>query len=200
MQKLLLKNQSYQYLETAFKEWLDILGYGSGTVKGMPVFIREFLHNLESQHINNIKGLQHRHIKNYHDHISTRANERRGGSLSNNSINKNLQAIEKFLEYLHHKGGQHLPAMAIKLERLQRKEINILTTDEIKELFELTKREHTTDKEMFLQSRDKAMLVVYYSCGLRRNEGVNGSIDDINFDTKILFKNEKNTLKTTAVT
>lgn len=30
------------------------------------------------------------------------------------------------------------------------------------------------------------MLVIYYSCGLRRNEGINVSIDDINFDTKIL--------------
>lgn len=186
MQKLSLKNQSYQYLETAFKEWLDILGYGSGTVKGMPIIIREFLHHLENQHINNIQGLQHKHIKSYHHHISTRANQRRGGSLSNNYINKHLQAIEKFLEYLHHKGVQHLPAMAIKLEKLQHKEINILTTDEIKELFALCNREPTTDKEMFLQSRDKAMLVVYYSCGLRRNEGVNVSIDDINFDTKIL--------------
>ena len=30
------------------------------------------------------------------------------------------------------------------------------------------------------------MLTVFYSCGLRRNEGVNLSIDDINFDTRII--------------
>jgi integrase/recombinase XerD len=30
------------------------------------------------------------------------------------------------------------------------------------------------------------MLVVYYSCGLRRNEGVQLTIDDVNLDTKLL--------------
>ncbi len=30
------------------------------------------------------------------------------------------------------------------------------------------------------------MLVIYYSCGLRRNEGVHVAVDDINFDTRIV--------------
>jgi integrase/recombinase XerD len=30
------------------------------------------------------------------------------------------------------------------------------------------------------------MLTVFYGCGLRRNEGVNLTIDDINFDTRII--------------
>lgn len=186
MQKLILQNKSYEYLQTAFKEWLDVLGYSKGTVNGMPILIREFLHFLESRNIQGINFLQQIHIKNYHDYLSSRANQRRGGGLSNNHINKHLQAIEKLLEYLHHKGLQNVPALGIKLHKLHRKEITILTTTEIKELFELCNREHSSDKENYLQSRDKTMLVIYYSCGLRRNEGVNVSIDDINFDTKIL--------------
>jgi integrase/recombinase XerD len=186
MKKLHLKNQSYAYLEIAFKEWLDVLGYSKQSVYNMPNIVREFLHHLEKQQVQSINQLQHKHIKSYHDYITSRANERRGGGLSNNYINKHLQAIEKFLQYLHHKGIQNLPTLNIKLEKLHRKEIEILTVAEIKNLFELTNREHTTDKEMYLQARDKAMLVIYYSCGLRRNEGINVSIDDINFDTKIL--------------
>jgi len=50
----------------------------------------------------------------------------------------------------------------------------------------LTSREPNTEKEQIIQSRDKALLVIFYSCGLRRNEGANVSIDDINFDTRIL--------------
>jgi integrase/recombinase XerD len=186
MQKINLKNQSYQYLETAFKEWLDVLGYGSGTVNGMPLIVREFLHHLETNQIQHINQLQQKHIKSYHRHISTRANERRGGGLSNNYINKHLQAIEKFLEFLNHKGIQNVPALGIRLEKLHRKEITILTQTEIKELFELTNREPNTEKEQIIQSRDKALLTIFYSCGLRRNEGTNVSIDDINFDTRIL--------------
>lgn len=186
MQKINLKNQSYQYLETAFKEWLDVLGYGSGTVNRMPLIIREFLHHLEQNQIQHINQLQQKHIKSYHGHISTRANERRGGGLSNNYINKHLQAIEKFLEFLNHKGVQNVPALGIRLEKLNRKEITILTQAEIKELFELTNKEPNTEKEQIIQSRDKALLTIFYSCGLRRNEGANVSIDDINFDTRIL--------------
>lgn len=186
MRKLILKNQSYQYLETAFKEWLDVLGYGSGTVNGMPLIIREFLHHLEKIQVQSINQLQQKNIKSYHEYISTRANERRGGGLSNNYINKHLQAIEKFLEFLNHKGVQNVPALGIRFEKLHRKEITILTQAEIKELFELTNKEPNTEKEQVIQSRDKALLTIFYSCGLRRNEGANVSIDDINFDTRIL--------------
>jgi integrase/recombinase XerD len=186
MQKLILKNQSYQYLEISFKEWLDVLGYGSGTVNGMPLIIREFLHHLDTQGVSHINQLQQKHIKKHHEYISTRANERRGGGLSNNYINKHLQAIEKFLEFLNHKGVKNVPALGIRLEKLHRKEITILTQAEIKELFELTSKEPNTEKEQIIQSRDKALLTIFYSCGLRRNEGANVSIDDINFDTRIL--------------
>lgn len=186
MQKINLKNPSYQYLEIAFREWLDVLGYGIGTVKGMPLLVREFLHHLDTNQVNHINQLQQKHIKSYHGHISTRANERRGGGLSNNYINKHLQAIEKFLEFLNYKGVPHVPALGIRLEKLHKKDITILTQSEIKELFELTNKEPNTEKEQIIQSRDKALLTIFYSCGLRRNEGVNVSIDDINFDTRIL--------------
>ncbi|MBI1222594.1 MAG: tyrosine-type recombinase/integrase [Bacteroidetes bacterium] len=186
MQKINLKNESYQYLEQAFKEWLDVLGYGSGTVKGMPLIVREFLHHLDTLGLIHINQLQQKQIKSYHEYISTRVNQRRGGGLSNNYINKHLQAVEKFLEFLNHKGMQNVPALGIRLEKLQRKEITVLTQNEIKELFELASREPNTEKEQIIQSRDKALLVIFYSCGLRRNEGANVSIDDINFDTRIL--------------
>jgi integrase/recombinase XerD len=186
MKQLHLKTPHYQYLELGFKEYLDILGYSKGIIYTMPNIVREFLYYLETQSIKVITQLHHNHIQHYHNHIITRRNQRRGGGLSNNYTNKHLQAIEKFLQYLHHKGIQNLPTLNIKLDKLQRKEIEVLSIEEIKDLFELCHREHSSDKEMYLQARDKAMLVVYYSCGLRRNEGIHISIDDINFDTNII--------------
>lgn len=182
MQKLVVRNQGYQYMEKAFGEWLDVLGYGSGTVKGMPVMIREFLYFLENNGVTQIGQLQQYHIKDYHSYISRRGNERRGGGLSNNYINKHLQAVSKFLEYLHHRGVEHLPSSGISMEKLYKKEMTVLTQEEIRELFALTQREVNTEKEQMIQSRDRAMLVIYYSCGLRRNEGINVSVDDIDFD------------------
>ena len=193
MKKLNLKNLSYQYIEKSFKEWLDVLGYSKGTVNGMPILIREFLHYLENNGVHAINNLQSKHIKQYHEYISVRANERRDGGLNTKTINNQIKAIEKLLEHLHQRGMQNLPSVGILLEKTQRKEITVLTVEEIKELFELTKKEIdieerslSADRQEILQARDRAMLVVYYSCGLRRNEGVNVSVDDINFDTRIL--------------
>jgi len=193
MKKLNLKNTSYQYIEKSFKEWLDVLGYSKGTVNGMPILIREFLHFLENNGVQSLSpvggvggGLQNKHIKNYYEYISVRANEKRGGGLNTKTINNQIKAIEKLLEHLHQRGMQNLPSVGIVLEKTQRKEITVLTVEEVKELFELTKKEVNTEKEEVLLSRDRAMLVVYYSCGLRRNEGVHVSIDDINFDTRLL--------------
>jgi len=190
MQKITLKNSSYQYLEISFKEWLEVLGYGKGTVNGMPLLIREFLKHLEEKQISNINQLQQKHIKSYYQYVSMRGNERRGGGLSSNYINKHLQAIEKLLMFLNHKGLKQVPSLGIRLEKLERKEITILTQSEIKELFEHTRNTEgypiDEGKMEILQSRDRALLTIFYSCGLRRNEGANVRIEDINFDTRIL--------------
>jgi integrase/recombinase XerD len=162
-------------------------------VYNMPHAIREFLHFLENKNIKAIQALEHKHIQAYYDHISKRTNQRRGGGLSSTHINKHLQGIEKFLEYLHHRGIQNLPAMNIKLEKVCRDRLTVLTTDEIKLLFAATEKDaiapthpHYNRFNEVWQARDRAMLAVYYSCGLRRNEGVHINLDDINFDRQIL--------------
>jgi len=193
MQKLIITTQQYQYLEKGFKEWLDILGYSEMSVYNTPHLIREFLYFLERINIKTIQALEHKHIKAYHGHINQRTNQRRGGGLSANYLNKHLQAIEKFLEYLHHRGIQNLPAMSVKLEKLHRQQVTVLTADEIKLLFGATEKDaisanhhHYNRFNEAMQARDRAMLTVYYSCGLRRNEGVHLHTDDINFDSRIL--------------
>lgn len=213
MQKLVLQTASYQYLEISFGQWLDILGHCPQSVTAMPLIIREFLYFLEQRNIVSIQQLQQKDLRAYHDHINTRANQRRGGALSDKSVNKHLQAIEKLLEYLHYRGMKNLPALGIRLHKTTTDTPEILTVAEIKELFALTYQPYNNiaasqyaHLEPIVQSRDRAMLAIYYSCALRRNEGVHLGIDDINFDTRILHvrkgKNYKERLvpisKTTA--
>ena len=193
MRKLHLKNNSYQYLHKAFTEWLDVLGYSQGLRDYMSDHLREFLHYTEQQQIQHITQLNQKHIKNYYNYITTRPahrgggkNERRGGGLSSNSINKQIQTLNKFTEYLHHKGIHNLSETGLKQHKLHQSEINVLSIGEIKELFELTEQEASNKRQQAINARDKIILVIYYSCGLRRKEGVHVSIDDINLDTRIL--------------
>lgn len=186
MKKLVLKNSSYQYLEKAFKEWLDVLGYCPESADHMPTIVREFLYHLEQNNINQITELTQKHYKHYFNYISSRPNLRRGGGLSNNYLNKHIQALEKFHEFLNHKGAQGIPPVSLRLLKLEKKDVTILTSEEIQELYNTTSKESETIKQAALRSRDRVILTVFYACGLRRNEGVNVCVGDINFDTRIL--------------
>jgi integrase/recombinase XerD len=174
------------HLETAFKEWLDILGYNPNTVYNMPHNVREFLHFLEAKGINHIADLKQEHYKNYFHHISTRRNQRRGGGLGNIYINQHVQALEKFYEYLQHKGTQGIPPVTLKQLKLEKGNITVLNQEEIQQLFTATNRETIYQKQEALNARDRAILTVFYGCGLRRREGKNLRIDDVNFDRRIL--------------
>jgi len=186
MRNLPLKNASYEYLLTAFKEWLDILGYNPQTVYNMPSMIREFLHFLEQQDCNQINQLQTKHYKDYFNHLSTRPNQRRGGGLGNVYINQQIQALEKFYEFLQHKGTNGIPPVTLKQLKLEKGNITVLTQEEIKQLFEAANQETPHSKQEAFNARDKAMLVVFYACGLRRREGASLALDDINFDRRII--------------
>ncbi|MEM6644518.1 MAG: tyrosine-type recombinase/integrase [Bacteroidota bacterium] len=187
MKKLVLKNPSYEYLEKAYREWLDILGYCKESTDHMPAIIREFLYFLEANKINQITDLQPKHYKSYFNHISSRSNLRCGGGLSNNYLNKHIQSLEKFYEFLIHKGTQGVPPVNLRQLKLEHRDITVLTEEEIKQLYKATGRGTAANHLLeALGSRDRAMLTVFYGCGLRRNEGVHLSIDDINFDRRIL--------------
>lgn len=196
MKKLVLKNPSFRYLEQSFKEWLDVLGYAPVSVYNMPLQVRELLHYLENENITSIKELDINHIKSHYNKLKERSNARRGGGLSNNHLNKHIQALRKFTDYLRQVGRLTLPELQIKNEEAEPKSIAVLTEEEIQQLFKATyktsqpyNRPHynlNTSQVEAMQSRDRAMLSIFYGCGLRRNEGVNVDVGDINFDRSIL--------------
>jgi len=179
MKKLKLQNEDYRVFVKSYREWLDILGYAESTVYYLPNHLQEFFYYLECHGHTELKTITTQTIKNYYQHLQQRANERRNGGLSKSYLNKHQQALKKFKEYLqnHNHKGIHIH---LKSEQNPTEEkINILTQLEIKELFAITNQSHHSQK---IRLRDKAMLVVLYSCGLRRNEAVHLDTSDIYFD------------------
>lgn len=186
MKHLKLTNRGFEHLREGFGEWLDILGYSEKTIYNMPNYVHEFLHRLEGQGISHIKDLEGKHVRGYHGYIESRPNQRRGGALSDKSVLMHMQAVEKFLEYLHHRGMDNVPASGVRLPSPQRAVPEVLTAGETASLFAATRRETADPLQEALNARDRVMLVIYYSCGLRRNEGVHVGTDDINLDTRVL--------------
>ncbi len=198
MKHLPLTSSSYEYLELAFKEWLQILGHSEMSAYNMPSIIREFFHYLERQGCHHIQQLKQQHYRDYFTYISSRPNKRRGGGLSNNYLNKHIQALEKFHEFLIYKGNQNVPPVALKQLKLNKSNVTVLTESEVKQLYTATLPVSDTPKSQAIASRDKAMLTVFYGCGLRRNEGVHLDVGDVNFDRRTLHvrkgKNNKERL------
>jgi integrase/recombinase XerD len=148
--------------------------------------IHEFFYFLEQNGCRHITELTPRHYKRYYDHLTTRTNQLYGGGLSNQTINHQIQTLEKFYAFLVHKGAQGIPPVHLKQLKIERSTLTVLTREEIQKLFDVTQREAMHPKQEAFNARDRAMLVIYYGCGLRRNEGAHVHVDDINFERRIL--------------
>lgn len=186
MKKLILKSENYQYIESSFREWLDVLGYAPSTVYQLPIHIRELLYYLEQGGITHINQVNSKLIKEFYGQLKIRTNQRFGGGLSNCYLNKHLQALYKFCDYLRQSGRLVLPGLNIEWEANDTEEVIYLTQDEIKELFAATYGFNEGTRLEPLNVRDRAILSIFYGCGLRRNEGFSLNIDDINFDRRIV--------------
>lgn len=186
MKKLTLKNESFQYIEKSFREWLDILGYAESTVYNLPNHIRELFYYLEQHNIHHITELDNTIIKTHYENLKLRSNDRKGGGLSNGSLNKHLQALYKFTDYLRQSGRLVLPTLNIEWESDDTNEIEALTQSEIGLLYKATYGYNENNKLEPFNARDRAMLTIFYGCGLRRNEGYHLDLSDIDFDRRIL--------------
>lgn len=186
MKKLSLQNPHFEFIERSFGEWLDILGYSHHAVYGLPIHVRELLYYLEQSGIHHIKQLEVNLIREYYQQLKYRSNQRHSGGLSNAYLNKHLQALYKFSDYLRQSGKLLLPAIGIDWEADDSQEIIVLTTDEIKLLYKATEGFNEGTMLEPFNARDRAILTVYYGCGLRRNEGYHLNLSDINFDRRIL--------------
>ena len=174
MRKLQLKNQSFIYIEKSFREWLDILGYAESTVYNLPNHIRELFYFLESHGHSDIKQLTPQLIKDHYENLKLRSNDRKGGALSNGSLNKHLQALYKFTDYLRQSGRMILPTLQYRLGVVRRqRNRNTYATEKynyfIKPHHFILKTSNTQNHIIFLNAialRDCAMLTVFYGCGL----------------------------------
>lgn len=199
MKHLQLKTEGYAYVEKSFKEWLEIGGYNDNAIYGLPLHVREMLHYFEQKNICQLKQLKNTKIKKYyHDHLQTRANKTRGGALSSASLNKHQQAIKLFIKYLNQVGRINLPNIRFESETNHTNQVTVLSQLEVEALIKATAWLPENPHLHKLRERDKAIITIYYSCGLRRSEGIALNVEDVHFDKKYIHvkkgKNNKQRL------
>lgn len=183
MKQLPVNSPQYQYLENNFKQWLQVIGYAASTAYGSPIHLREFFHYLEQQGINKIHKIKQEHIKAYYKYLYTRNNRTTGGSITGSYINKHLHALKNFSRYMKETGQGNIEINLQHIKQTQQIKI-IYTKEEIQKLYGQC-------DETVMGMRDRAILAVFYACGLRRNEGMQLDVQDIYTD-RIYVRTGKN--------
>ena len=167
-----------QYLNN-FKEQLQTLNYSKSTIDNYLSAINRFLNWLKKENLPDIKSLTPQTILNYQTHI-----QNKNYSLSTQHVF--LRGIKHFFTYLTQE-NQILfnPAAKIHFPKLgNRLPKHIPTEPEMLTILELPR----TDTHKGL--RDKALLELLYSTGLRRQECANLKIADIDLKDNTVRVNQ----------
>ena len=185
MKHLNVESDHYNYLEKGFKEWLDVLGYAQRTVQGSPIQVRELFHHLEQNNITHITHVKARYINGFIDHLKHRSNLMHGGGLSTSSINSYISSLHLFAQYLNQTGKYELD-IAIRRMETDTEERTVLTQKEIKALYDATFTPHRQNT-LAIGHRDRAIIAVFYGCGLRKEEGTRLNVNDIDCSKRLLL-------------
>jgi integrase/recombinase XerD len=185
MIRLKIKSQHYNYLLKSYQEYLQVLGYAEPTVHSWPIHVRELLHWLEQKNIQQVTAVQAKHISEFVRHIKIRKNKSKDGALSSSSINKIINAINVFAKFLNSTGKYFLDHSTERAENNIGERV-ILTVAEVKQLYEATFLPQRQNS-IAIGQRDRAIIAIFYGCGLRRTEGKKLNITDIDLQKRLLF-------------
>jgi integrase/recombinase XerD len=166
-------------LQNNFERWLNTIGYAESTVYASTNYVRDFFTWLDKTPIKELNQINNQVVKTYHDYLQTRRNKTKSGSLSNNYIISNINALKRFSKYLQVTGKATLE-IDLQLQAIATETKTILTRAEVKALYK------ACDNDI-LGIRDRAILSIYYGCGLRRSEGINLNVNDILLKEKRVY-------------
>lgn len=181
----------FKQLKTSFVNWLQTLNYSEETIKTRKRNVNEFLLYLERCNITTIETITDCKTKRFKRYLKRRENKLYGSGLMNASINVGISSVNKFFEYLQQMGKSTPENLEYVEERYKPR--NILSLNEINQLYETTHQTHhfanaeTKAKQEAVSQRDRAMLSIYYGCGLRKSEGTNLVVNDILTERKLIY-------------
>jgi len=175
----LLHSDEHKLLRQGFAEWLEVLGYAPMSVIAMPRHLQEFLHDQERRGKYSLQELTAMDATSFIEHLQTRIGVRTGQAFSAGYINKYIQVLHLFSRYIRQTGKS---LVGFTLEQLEAGSPapTWLTKAEIRQLYAAT-------GEDVLGLRDRAMLSVFYGCGLRLQEGASLETGDVGHDKRMLY-------------
>jgi integrase/recombinase XerD len=175
-----LQTDHYKTKLKEFTTYLYTLGYNKHSIYSLPNYVKEFFFQLEKATIYHNKDITPKHIQEHYNYLCERPNYRSGGTLSSSSIKTHIYAIRLYLDWRQVSGELTInPISSLIFPRVTTNQREILSQQEIKELYKVAET-----------LKDKAILALFYGCGLRRTEAEQLDIRDIHFSKQLLFVRE----------
>ena len=157
-----------------FTAWLYQLGYSESTRNMLPACVREFL---EQQRITNISDIEPKQVRAFYGWLQERPLKRRRGALSEMMIHHYVYALKTFFTWLEiTEQLVYNPISGLVFRRPRQNKRRPLSSDEIGQLFSAA-----------AGLKERAVLHLFYSCGLRRSEGEALHIADVHFKEQLLY-------------
>ncbi len=161
-----LTNLFFRYLETERR-------YSQNTIKSYQRDLKHFTVHLQDKKLSRWADLKPHHIRTYASQIFIEG-------LGAKSIQRRLSAIRSFMNYLLREGMiKNNPAEGVKTPKAPKKLPGILDIEQINQLLDIQ------DKDP-VSLRDKAIMELIYSSGLRLSEIVHLNPIDLNLSDKTL--------------
>lgn len=187
MKKTKIHSPEFNRLLTCYEYELNKEGKNPIYIEQHTSRMKEFLSYAEGNGITAIKNVDQTTADQYIKYMEQeRVNENYGGTLWQTTLNLHITAISKFWQYL---AAEEIEANSIFIrhrKKATRKAITVLTPEEMKVLYAECDGEG-------LAYRDRAMLAIYYRCGLRNGEGLRLQVTDFDFNAKrIHIRKSKN--------
>ncbi len=166
-------------LQILLKEFLEYLEIEKGrsllTVRNYDFYLRRFLNWAK---INEPEKIISEMIRKYHLALAREKNKR-GGNLSMATQNYHLIAVRMFLKYLISRDIKTLDPSKVDLAKTPERQISYLEGSDLENF--LTAPIQTEEKDL-IKLRDKAILELFFSTGLRVSELCNLKKEDINLE------------------
>jgi len=154
-----------------FSRWLEVMNYDASSLRYAPVRLEEFLDWMKSSGVQSIEDITAQRVEGFFEALSTRKSKTTGQPLSLATRRNYLCTVNRFARYLRHSNQGNIPVTVCFRGEAQQPKV-ILSREEIEKLYRVM-------DDSLLGLRDRAMLAIFYGCGLRRNEAAQLEVKDI---------------------
>ena len=171
---------TYTRYTESFKEWLQVINCSANSIERLPRQLQEFFQWMNTNNITRLEQITRQQVSSFYNFLKyERKSQHTDTFLRPQTLNGYIRCLKLFAHYLEETQQGFLPVNLL-YEKGEPHIRQILTTEEVQQLYQST-------SEDFYGIRERAMLSVYYGCGLRSSEGIALDVEDVMMEQKIIY-------------